>query len=54
MKEKRIPIGLKLDAKLLAKLRAKTIESKEPYAPTMTQAIERGIELALVEIEKKR
>lgn len=47
----KIPVSFKIDPKLAAKLRA---ASKGLYAPSMTAIVERGIELALREIDKKK
>lgn len=52
--EKREQINLRLDPKLLAQARSVSIDSTRPYAPTLTQVIERGIELALEELRKKK
>lgn len=51
--EKREQINIRLDPKLLAQARAMTIDSTRPYAPTLTQVIERGMALALDELKKK-
>jgi len=47
---KKKPVAFKIDAELIAKLRAAT---DGRYAPTMTAIVERGIELALAELKKK-
>ncbi len=47
------PVGFRLDAALIKRLRLATIDSKNPYSPNMTKVVERGIELALRELEKK-
>jgi hypothetical protein len=46
-------IGLRLPAELLERLRTAADASKNPYAPSMTQIVERGIILALRELERK-
>lgn len=47
---KRTPVAFKLPPDIVAKLKAATVGR---YAPTMTAIVERGIELALRELEKK-
>ena len=47
-------LGLKIDTKLLAKLRAVTDRSRNLYAPTQRQIVERGINLAIKELEQAR
>jgi len=46
-------LGLRLPHELLERLRAVADADKNPYAPTMTQIVERGIILALRELEKR-
>jgi hypothetical protein len=46
----KVPVSFKLHQELLAKLRS---ACEGLYAPTMTAIVERGIELALRELEKK-
>ena len=50
--ERKQPIYLKIDPKLAARLKAVTAESRKRYPPTITAVVERGIELALKEMEK--
>jgi hypothetical protein len=45
------PLSIRLDGRLLAQLR--TASNGGPYAPTVTQIVERGIVLALRELERK-
>lgn len=47
-------VSFRLDEELLDRLRKATVESRSPFAPSMTAVIERGIELALRELEKRR
>lgn len=47
---KKTPMAFKLNTELTKRLKAAT---KGHYAPTMTAILERGIELALRELEKK-
>jgi len=47
---KKVQIAFRLSASLISKLRS---ASKGHYAPTMTAILERGIELALKELERK-
>lgn len=50
---KRIPISFKLPAELVRRLRSAADHASDPYAPTLTAVVERGIELALRELGKK-
>ena len=47
------PVYITLAAKLYAELRAATVDSPDPYAPTLTQVMERGVVLALKEMKQK-
>jgi uncharacterized protein YfbU (UPF0304 family) len=47
---KKIAVSFKLPKPLMDRLRAKAVGR---YAPTMTAIVERGLELALRELEKK-
>ena len=38
----------------VARLQAATDKSRDPYAPTITRIVERGIELALAELRIER
>lgn len=49
----KVPLSLRIDRELLDKLERAVDRSKNPYAPSKTQIIERGIELALRELEKR-
>lgn len=46
-------LSLRLPDDLLARLRAAADRDKNPYAPSITQIVERGIELSLRELERK-
>jgi hypothetical protein len=48
------PFALRIDEELLERLRKATLSSGDRYAPTMTQVVERGIELALKELERRK
>jgi predicted transcriptional regulator len=47
-------VSFRLDEELVDRLRKATVESRSRFAPSMTAVIERGIELALRELEKGR
>jgi hypothetical protein len=48
-------MNFKIDPRLVERLREATEKDGEnPYAPTMTQIVERGLELALEERNKKK
>lgn len=47
---KKTPVAYKINSELIKRLKA---ASKGHYAPTMTAIIERGLELALRELERK-
>ena len=44
----RVPLGMK------RRLDAAISRSRDPYAPTQTAILRRGLELALAELDKKR
>lgn len=46
-------LGVRLPVALLERLRVAADSNKNPYAPSMTQIVERGIELALRELGRK-
>jgi predicted DNA-binding protein len=46
-------LSIRISEGLNARLRAATDRDKNPYAPSVTQIVERGIELALKELERK-
>jgi hypothetical protein len=48
------PVTFRIEDKLLERLKKASSDSKNPYAPTQVQIVERGIELALKEIEGKK
>ena len=48
------PITVRVRDDLLERLRKATDKEKNFYAPTQTQVFERGLELALNELEKKK
>jgi hypothetical protein len=50
----KVQIGFRLDAELVDRARLATDKDKNPYAPTLTQIVERGLELALRELDKKK
>ncbi len=52
MKEK--VITARISNELLARLKKASDKRKNPYAPTITQIIERGLDLALSELETKK
>ena len=47
-------ISARVPEALAQRLSAATDRAKDPYAPTVSQVINRGIELALKELEAKR
>jgi predicted transcriptional regulator len=47
-------ITVRLDEELLARLDKVTDAGRNPYAPSKRQVIERGLELALRELEKRK
>lgn len=47
-------IGIRLSDEMAARLDRATDRNRDPYAPTMTQLVERGIELALKELERRK
>ena len=49
METDKTPMAFKIRPDIAAKLRAAANNPKDPYAPTMTAIVERGIELALKE-----
>lgn len=46
-------ITVRLEKGRAAKLRVASDKGKNPYAPSVTQIVERGIDLALNELERK-
>lgn len=50
----KMPMTFRIEAKLLARLEKACDKAKNPYAPTQTQVVERGIELALRELERRK
>ena len=48
------PITVRIDAALYKRLRAATIDSKDKYAPNLTDIVEDGIERALKARERKK
>jgi hypothetical protein len=48
------PVAVKIDTKVLARLRALTTKSKDPYAPKLSQLLERGAVLAMNEYEETK
>jgi hypothetical protein len=53
MVKKSHPMTFRLPADLAGKLLSATIKSKNPYAPTVTAVVERGVVLALKEMKVK-
>lgn len=47
-------VNARLPDELYARLEKATDKSKNPYAPSKTSIIERGVELALKELEKRK
>lgn len=47
-------ITVRIGVELLAKLQKACDKSRSPYAPTKTAVIERGIELALRELARRK
>lgn len=47
-------LSVRLPAGHLARLRAATDSTKNPYVTTVTKIVERGIDLALKEIDRKK
>lgn len=50
---KRQQIGIKMNPRLIRRLRRASDKSKNPLAPSQTQIIEHGVDLALKKIEKE-
>lgn len=48
------PVTARIDEDLVNRLEKATDRSKDPYAPSKSQIIERGIELALRELERRK
>lgn len=48
------PVTFRIEDGLLERLKKATSDNNDPYAPTQVQIVERGIELALKEIEAKK
>jgi hypothetical protein len=53
MVKKSHPMTFRLPSGLANKLLTATIKSKNPYAPTVTAVVERGVVLALKEMKAK-
>ena len=51
---KSIQIGIRISEELKKRLDRATSRERDPYAPTLTQVVERGLELALKEFEERR
>jgi hypothetical protein len=47
------PVTVRLPDELIEAVGRATDKSRDPYAPSVTQVIERGIRLALKELERK-
>jgi len=47
-------IGIRISEELKRRLDRATDRKLDPYAPTLSQIVEHGIELALAELEKRR
>jgi uncharacterized protein YfbU (UPF0304 family) len=45
---------IRVDSVLLERARKLSDKDRNPYAPTLIQIVERGLELALRELEKKK
>lgn len=45
--------SVRLEDEQMTRLHAATDRAADPYAPTITRIVERGIELALAELERK-
>ena len=54
MSMKDIQVGARITEELAARIEAATDKMKDPYAPTLSRLIERGIELAIAELTKRR
>ena len=58
MKDKKpspvFPLSIRLSPAVFHRLQAATDRKKHPFAPRRSAVIERGIELALVELDNKR
>lgn len=46
-------INVRVEKALVKRLRKATVESKNPFSPTISQIVERGIELALKELNRR-
>jgi predicted DNA binding CopG/RHH family protein len=47
------PVTVRLPEDLIEAIGKATDKSRDPYAPSVTQVIERGVRLALKELERK-
>jgi hypothetical protein len=47
-------VAARINGELATRLQKATDRRRDPYAPTATQVIIRGLELALAEMERKR
>lgn len=50
----RVQIGIRISAEVKAALDAATDRARDPYAPSVTQIVERGITLAVQELYVRR
>ena len=46
-------LNFRIEAGLLKRLRDATVDSDDPYSPSMSKVVVRGIKLALRELEKR-
>jgi uncharacterized protein YfbU (UPF0304 family) len=51
---KKTQIAIRVDTALLKRARSLSDKNGNPYAPSLIQIIERGLELALRELERKK
>jgi predicted DNA binding CopG/RHH family protein len=47
------PVSIRLPDDLIEAIAKATDKRRDPYAPSITQVIERGVRLALKELERK-
>lgn len=48
---KKVQLGIRISDEMYGRLATATDRALNPYAPTMTQIVERGVELALRELK---
>jgi Arc/MetJ-type ribon-helix-helix transcriptional regulator len=54
MKQSKKSVTVRLPDELIKELQRATDTGRDPYAPSITKVVERGVRLALLELERKR